>query len=171
MMTHTNIEVKAKFDDHNYVRNILEEQSAKMKGIDHQIDTYFNVPHGRLKLREGDLEQYLIHYHRSNQNQPKQSNIHLYETGENALVLKNVLAAALGIDITVEKEREIYFVDNVKFHLDKVDDLGHFIEIEAISENGDIELDRLRDQCEQYIDLLNISENDLISVSYSDLLR
>ncbi len=55
-MAHINIEIKAKSDNLDEVRAILQMHKADFKGLDHQIDTYFNVPFGRLKLREGNIE-------------------------------------------------------------------------------------------------------------------
>ncbi len=70
----------------------------------------------------------------------------------------------------VEKQREIYFIKNVKFHLDAVKDLGNFVEIEAIDRGGSIGKKQLYEQCVYYLQLFGISDNDLVSVSYSDLL-
>jgi adenylate cyclase class 2 len=80
------------------------------------------------------------------------------------------LTKSLGILVVVDKQREIYFIDNVKFHIDTVANLGTFMEIEAIDNDGSIGLNKLQEQCNYYMKLLNISEEDLISVSYSDLL-
>ena len=59
---HLNVEIKAKCSDPKRVRNILESKGAEYRGLDHQIDTYFRVPNGRLKLREGNIENALIFY-------------------------------------------------------------------------------------------------------------
>ena len=77
---------------------------------------------------------------------------------------------ALGILVVVDKKREIYFIDNVKFHIDEVEDLGTFVEIEAIDNDGTIGKEKLLEQCQFFLDLFRISQGDLISVSYSDLL-
>ena len=70
----------------------------------------------------------------------------------------------------MDKKREIYFIDNVKFHIDGVEDLGTFIEIEAIDKDGSIGKEKLLEQCQSFLDLFKIPQEDLISVSYSDLL-
>lgn len=72
--------------------------------------------------------------------------------------------------MVVDKQREIYFIENVKFHLDKVESLGTFVAIEAIDEDGTIGISKLTEQCNYYLGMFNISNDDLISVSYSDLL-
>jgi len=84
--------------------------------------------------------------------------------------LKEILTKALGILVVVNKQREIYFLDNVKFHIDTVKDLGMFLEIEAIDNDGTIKKEKLLEQCQYYLDLFQIPKNDLIPVSYSDLL-
>ena len=78
-MPHVNIEIKARCNDHEKIRGILKSRNADFKGIDHQIDTYFKVNNGRLKLREGNIENHLIFYQRSDQEGPKQSDVILYD--------------------------------------------------------------------------------------------
>ena len=148
---------------------MLRERSARFVGEDHQIDTYFRVPGGRLKLREGAIERTLIFYERADEQGPKVSNVTLYKPGPGE-GLRDVLAQALGVLVVVDKRREIYFIDNVKFHLDRVEGLGAFAEIEAIDEDGAIGEARLREQCEHYLALFGIADEDLVRVSYSDML-
>lgn len=168
-MGHLNVEIKAKCSDQDHIRDYLKRNNANFKGTDHQIDTYLNILNGRLKLREGDIENCLIHYERSNQEGPKQSNVTLYNAAPDPS-LKEVLVKSLGIKVVVDKKREIYFIENVKFHVDTVDGLGTFIEIEAIDMQGNIGRDKLQKQCQKYLNALGIKDKDLISASYSDLL-
>lgn len=164
-----NIEIKARAKNQERIREVLKSKNADFKGVDHQIDTYFKVNFGRLKLREGNIENYLIHYDREDKEGPKQSNVLLYNFKPGSS-LKEILENSLGILVVVDKRREIYFIENVKFHIDDVKDLGLFIEIEAIDEKGDIGLEKLHEQCNFYLDLFNILKEDLVSISYSDLL-
>jgi predicted adenylyl cyclase CyaB len=168
-MDHTNIEIKARSSNHTRIREILALKAADYRGRDHQLDTYFYVPSGRLKLRKGNIENSLIYYDRENIQGPKQSNVALARLSPNP-DLRDVLAKALGVLVVVDKQREIYFVDNVKIHLDSVRGLGDFCEIEAIDEDGSIGTDALLEQCQHYIDLFGIAPSDLVSTSYSDLL-
>lgn len=163
------IEIKARCSQPDRIRQILREHSARPIGTDHQIDTYFKVPNGRLKLREGNIENTLIHYQRPNQAGPKNSKVLLYRPAPN-LDLKQVLTAAMGVLVIVDKQREIYFIDNVKFHIDQVKQLGSFVEIEAIDEEDTLDPKILLDQCQHYMQLFAIQEADLMEVSYSDLL-
>lgn len=164
-----NVEIKARCDNHQKIRQILLSRHANFKGTDHQIDTYFKVNHGRLKLREGNIENHLIYYERENQEGPKQSTVILYNSQPNSS-LKPILASSLGVLTVVDKQREIYFIDNVKFHLDTVLGLGTFMEIEAQDHLGNIGRERLFMQCQEYLDLFGVLSSDFIAVSYSDLL-
>lgn len=169
-MTILNVEIKAKCSNQGEIREILKAKGAEFIGKDRQVDTYFNSPNARLKLREGNIENNLIFYDRTNQAGPKNSEIILYKTKANS-TLKNLLIASMGIKIVVDKTREIYFIDNVKFHLDKVQNLGEFVEIEAIDNDDSIGEKKLREQCEFYINLLKIKDSNLLTNSYSDMLN
>lgn len=168
-MKHLNIEIKAKCNNHEKIRAILKSRNADFKGTDHQIDTYFKVNNGRLKLREGNIENFLVFYEREDKEGPKQSDVILFKSDPNSS-LKEILLTSLGVLVVVDKQREIYFVENVKFHIDTVKNLGTFMEIEAIDSNGTIGKEKLLEQCENYLLLFSIPKSDLISVSYSDLL-
>lgn len=168
-MKHINIEIKARSNNHEKIREFLKSHNADFKGIDHQIDTYFKVNTGRLKLREGNIENYLIYYERENQEGPKQTDIILFKSDPQSS-LKSILVNANGILTVVDKQREIYFIENVKFHIDIVENLGTFMEIEARDVEGVIGKEKLLEQCNEYLKIFDISPSDLISGSYSDLL-
>ncbi len=165
------VEIKARTTRTAEQRELLLAKGANFKGTDHQVDHYFNVPEGRLKLRSGSIEHSLIFYKRSNQAGPKDSSVGLTKVDTRALAdsLAATLDQALGTWVKVDKQREIYFIDNVKFHLDEVVGLGTFIEIEAIGDSADQREELLR-QCHEYIAYLDVREEELIDVSYSDLL-
>ena len=165
-----NVEIKARYDDHERARAYLQDHNADFVGLDNQTDTYFNCPNGRLKLREGSIENNLIFYQRDDTPYPKESDIYLHPT-DNATSLKKILIESYGIDIIVQKKREIYFIENVKFHLDEVESLGRFAEIEAIDETGTISRKTLTAQCDYYMEALQITPKMLIAKSYSDLVR
>jgi len=166
---HINYEFKARCSDIERLEALVKELNPLFIGTDHQIDTYFTTSNGRLKLREGNLENSLIHYERSNTADAKQSDVTLYphQPDKN---LKDVLAKALGIKVIVDKQRKIYFIDNVKFHFDKVKELGSFVEVEAIDKDGSIGIEKLKQQCGEYIQLFGITKDQFIAESYSDLL-
>ncbi len=164
-----NVEIKATCNDLERIRQILLERDAKFIGLDHQVDTYFRSSSGRLKLREGNIENNLIWYQRPDQAGPKTSHCVLYKTEKDS-ALKAILHDAMGVMVVVDKEREIYFIDNIKIHLDQVKGLGTFLEIEAQSEEGDKSEELLNSQCVKLMDELGIRNEDLVNESYSDLL-
>jgi len=166
-MQHTIIEFKSRCAEHAPIRKQLRRKSARFVGTDHQIDTYFRVPSGRLKLREGDIENSLIFYAREERAGTKQSNVTLTSVPPHT-DLKAVLTKALGVIVAVDKKREIYFVGNVKIHLDEVAGLGQFIEVEAIGSAE--ERDALQKQCDAFLRDFGIKPEDLVAGSYSDLL-
>jgi len=168
-MAFINIEIKARTSDQGKVRNLLLKSNAEFKGIDQQTDTYFNVPAGRLKLRQGNIENALIYYTRTNEAGPKQSNCELWPVPDSN-GLKQILENSLGILVTVTKTREIYFIENIKFHIDTIKELGNFIEIEASNKTADLPAEVLREQCQRYIDLFGIMRDEMVEVSYSDML-
>lgn len=168
-MPYLNVEIKARCTDPSCIRKYLVSNQASFRGTDEQTDTYFNVGNGRLKLREGNIENNLIYYERSNQSGPKDSHFQLVKI-EDAAGLKDALTKANGIKVVVKKRREIYYIDNVKFHIDDVPGLGSFVEIEAGNVLADLNKEQLKAQCDHYLAAFGILENDLIENSYSDML-
>lgn len=161
-----NVEIKARTENAGKIREVLKGRGARYVGLDHQVDTYFKVPQGRLKLREGNIENYLVFYEREDKKGPKESRVTLYrdEPGSN---LKEILEKALGVLVVVEKDREIYYIDNIKFHIDSVEGLGNFVEIEAIAPKRE---ERLYKQVRGYMELFGVREEDMLAGSYSDML-
>lgn len=168
-MSHLNIEFKAKTNDIKGLENKLLSLSPLYIGEDNQKDSYYNVSVGRLKLREGNIENALIWYNREDIGGAKQSDILLYKHSPDE-ALKKILLKLHGIKIIVDKTRKIYFINNVKFHFDNVKGLGTFIEVEAIDELGKIGVDKLKEQCNFYIDFFKIATDDFMKKSYSDML-
>lgn len=164
-----NIEIKAKCSDPQFIRNILIEKNALFKGTDNQKDTYFKVRNGRMKMREGNIEYSLVHYDREDISGPKRSDVLYYHPRKEDLI-KQQLEKAIGVLVVVDKKREIYYIDNIKFHIDEVKELGSFVEIEAIDKTGDISSEVLYEQCKEYLNLFKIESDDLLTNSYSDML-
>jgi adenylate cyclase, class 2 len=167
-MSILNIEFKAVCADIAGKEESLLKQGPLFIGEDHQVDTYFNIPKGRLKLREGNIENALIHYERENAAGSKSSHVLLYQHHPDKS-LKEILIKALGIKAVVDKRRKIYFIDNVKFHFDTVEGLGTFIEVEAIDRDGSIGKEKLQQQCDHYAAFLEIDKKDYCPDSYSDM--
>jgi predicted adenylyl cyclase CyaB len=169
-MSHINIEIKAKCFHPEKVEAFLLSKSARFVGTDQQKDTYFNVPIGRLKLRQGNIENSLIYYERPDQQGPKQSDFSLSQISQGKET-EAVLSKALGVKVVVDKERKIFFLENVKFHLDTVPGLGSFVEIEAGNLTDPSKtIEDLKLQCDTYLALFEVKTEDLIHHSYSDML-
>ena len=166
-MGRISLEIKARCADPARVRSILRSLRAVFKGLDHQKDTYFRVPSGRLKLREGNIENALIYYKRTDQKNSKRCDSVLCECPDGP-ALKKVLVASLGVWAVVDKKREIFFIRNVKFHIDEVKKLGSFVEIEVFGSAQAAA--KLKRQCEFFQKLLGIEVRDLVADSYSDQL-
>lgn len=174
-----NIEFKAATNRLDELETLLKQHNPVFIGEDHQVDTYFNVPPpssqsygeqaGRLKLREGNIENALIHYERENTAGSKSSHVLLYQHQPDK-VLKEILIKTLGIKAVVDKRRKIYFINNVKFHFDSVAGLGTFVEVEAIDKDGTIGREKLQAQCDEYAAMFNIEAADFCALSYSDMI-
>ncbi len=165
----TNVEIKAHCSEPEKIEQILLDLGADFIGLDKQVDTYFKVKEGRLKLREGNIENSLIYYQRPDVGKSKRSDVLLYKPSD-IEGLKAILETVHDVLVRVEKRRKIFFIDHVKFHLDTVEHLGNFVEIEAIDKDEGRSEENLRKQCEHYCDLLAVNDSDLVRVSYSDMI-
>ncbi len=164
-----NIEIKAKYEDLDRAEKIAKKVGAEFESSIHQLDTYFSVKKGRLKLREISTgTNQLIYYVRPNQAGPKTSTYHIYPV-ETPKQLKKMLAAALGIWKTVEKERMVYLFEEVRIHFDKIVSLGNFLELEGVVSSGS-DKDKIREKVDWLISQFEVRNHELIEVSYSDLV-
>jgi predicted adenylyl cyclase CyaB len=164
-----NVEIKARCKDLEHLHGILMKSGADFKGTDRQEDRYYRAAEGRLKLRQGPIENTLIHYHRPENTGTKTSDVALFHPSE-PRALQAVLDRALELRVVVAKERRIYFHGNIKFHLDRVEGLGDFVEIEAIDRDGARTREDLEVQCQAWMTRLGIKPEDGIAQSYSDML-
>jgi homotetrameric cytidine deaminase len=156
-----NLEIKARDPDPGRSLERALALGAEDRGAIVQRDTYFARANGRLKLREqtpGAAE--LIQYRRADEPGPRVSDYRIVPAPE-AEALAAALDAALGTLVVVEKRRRLLLADGVRIHLDEVEGLGSFIELEAVGEDDPAAIERLREQ-------LEIGEP--IAGSYSDLL-
>lgn len=164
-----NIELKVKVD------NLAEVERAvrKLTGLPgvrfHQEDTFFHVRHGRLKLRKNsDGRGELIQYCRADTAAAKRSDYLLTPvTDPDGLVA--LLEAALGVQGVVRKERTVYLVGNTRVHLDRVDELGTFVELEVVLQDGQTEAEG-RSVAAGLMTLLGLDGAGLVGVAYGDLL-
>lgn len=169
-MSFLNIEIKAHCSQPEQAEKYLLQVGARFAGLDTQEDVYFQVPEGRLKLRRGPIENNLIFYRRNNQEGPKTSEFILHPVQDSSS-LQSILSQALGVKVIVKKNRKIFFLDHTKFHIDEVPGLGHFIEIEVSNlHHPDLEETQMQHDCREFMHALGIKEEDLVAVSYSDML-
>ena len=166
----TNIEIKARVDDFDALKARAEALSDQPLRIISQEDTFFNTEKGRLKLRvlAPDLGQ-LIYYERPNQDGPKRSDYYLSETDDPAN-LKSTLSMALGVRGVVRKTRYLYMVGQTRIHVDNVEGLGHFMELEVVmrEEQDDAEGQAI---AEDLMRRLGVREDALIEGAYMDLIE
>src|SRR5882724_10046016 len=132
----TNIEIKAVYPDLEKARLIAITLGAKPSLAQKQRDTYFTVPNGRLKMREIPGISWLIPYVRPNDPEAKRSNYELI-TVDAPEHTRALFTEILGVSVVVEKQREIFLLDNIRIHLDQVTDLGCFLEFEAVYDSAD----------------------------------
>lgn len=164
-----NIEIKAKCADLQKVKNIVKERNWPGE-IETQKDTFFNVPNGRLKLREiNESRSVLIPYLRADVNTLRDSEYVLLKTDETLQTIM-ILSKMFGIRSIVKKNREIFFYDNIRIHLDEVESLGSFIELEGvITKDSDYNVTQAK--LEELIKLFEIKSDDVFKEAYVDLLE
>lgn len=165
-----NIEFKARMRDEKRVRAALKSLRPRVVGTDHQVDTYFNTRTGRLKLRQGNIENALIFYQRQDAAKVRSSHVLLgaFSDPAQTRALKRVLTSALGVAAVVDKIREIYFVGNIKIHLDRVRGLGKFLEVEAFVQKENFR--HGRKQAEEIKEMFGVLPEEILPHSYSDLI-
>ncbi len=165
-----NIELKAHDPDPARSLELSLELGATEEGWLQQLDTYFRVEHGRLKLREQDDIAELIQYERADEAIERASNYRIVPI-QDPDGFKDALAAALGILVAVEKSRQLLLWRNVRIHLDEVPGLGNFIELEAVAD-PDSDLSREYGNIAELREALGITDGRILAAGYSDeLLR
>jgi homotetrameric cytidine deaminase len=162
-----NVEVKARDADPAATLERALALGAADEGILRQRDTYFVVPRGRLKLREQEpgVAQ-LISYERPDEPAARTSDYHLIDVASPDDV-RSALDRALGILAVVEKRRRLLLWEGVRIHLDDVDGLGAFVELEAVAAPGS-DLSAEREKVARLTSELELG--DPIAGSYADLL-
>jgi predicted adenylyl cyclase CyaB len=164
-----NLELKAHCSDLAGAEVALRPFGVRDGGLEVQSDTYFQVPHGRLKLRDiHGSAAVLIGYERPDHTDARLSAYRLVPVAD-AEAMRAVLGAALGIRGVVAKRRRIFHWHNVRIQLDEVARLGTFVELEAVLAAGDDE-DTARRRLDELCHALKIAPTDHIAPSYADLL-
>lgn len=164
-----NAEIKARA--RNFEKQMQHAERLAGESARHleQEDTFFNVPVGRLKLRkfeDGSAE--LIQYSRRDSPGPTESEYTVLPI-QDPERLRQVLAKALGIRAVVRKRRAVFFVGQTRIHLDRVEGLGAFIELEVVLDS-DEDIRHGAAVVEDLMLELEIEEEDLVPAAYVDLV-
>jgi len=165
-----NIEIKARINDFDNLQYKAEQLSDTPCRVILQLDTFFNCPNGRIKLRELSPQNgQIVFYQRADVSGPKHSEYLIFET-DDPTGLKTVLSQAYGVRGVVSKVRHLYMVGQTRIHLDEVDGLGQFIELEVVllPEQNDADGQSI---AEDLMQKLGITPADLIEAAYMDLIE
>ena len=165
-----NIEIKAEAPDPSGLESRVREAASDGPSVIEQDDTFFNCPSGRLKLRQFSPESgELIFYVRDDVAGPKTSHYVRSPTGAPDS-LRDALQQAYGITGRVRKQRKLFLIGRTRVHLDDVDGLGHFVELEVVLEDGE-DLEAGIAEANSLMDQLGIAPDSLVEGAYLDLLR
>jgi predicted adenylyl cyclase CyaB len=165
----SNIEIKARVSDFARKCALAEKLSGAPPQIIAQRDTFFPCAHGRLKLRQlSENEGQLIAYSRPDTTASKQSDYLICSTAAPALLLQT-LSTALGASTVVAKKRSLYLVGQTRIHIDDVEGLGTFLELEVVLTPGQ-PAEEGHAIASEIMHALEVREADLISGAYADLL-
>jgi homotetrameric cytidine deaminase len=164
-----NVELKARDPAPDRSLERARALGAEDRGELRQRDTYFAAPRGRLKLREqepGGAE--LIAYERPDGAQARESRYRIAPVADPA-ALREALDAALGTVTVVEKRRHLLVWEGVRIHLDRVEGLGDFVELEGVAD-ADSDLAREAELVARLRDELGIADDAIEATGYADLL-
>jgi adenylate cyclase len=166
----SNIEIKARARNFDELRRRAQALSDTPGEVIPQEDTFFNTPRGRLKLRVFSAEEgQLIYYARPDQQGPKRSDYQISHTSD-PQSLKRVLELAYGIRGVVRKTRYLYLVGQTRLHLDDVEGLGQFMELEVVMGEGQSDAEG-QAIAEGLLERLGVERGDLLEGAYMDLLE
>ncbi len=165
-----NIEIKAVVDDLRALAGRAARIASQGPQEIRQDDTFFRCDTGRLKLRDfGDGTGQLIFYQRQDRQGPKESFYVLSETASPDS-LRETLSLAYGQVGRVRKKRLLYMVGRTRVHLDNVEGLGNFMELEVVLQDGD-DIDAGMREADALMQRLGIDRSHLIEGAYIDLLN
>jgi adenylate cyclase len=171
----TNVETKARCPDGSAVADTLAAAGARFEGRLHQTDTYFKVEGMRLKLREyehrlvggrNEAGAELIRYSRPDSTGARVSE-YVRTPVDDPPARRDELAQRHGIQGVVRKQRDLWLLGSTRIHLDRVEGLGDFVELETVVEGAPGQTDH--DEHEGLIELLGIRPEDTLAGSYVDL--
>ena len=164
-----NVEIKARIADPSALARKAEAMADRAAQVIAQDDTFFNCTTGRLKLRVfSPTAGELIFYRRPDQTGPKES-FYVRSTTSSPATLREALALAYGIAGRVRKQRTLYLVGRTRIHVDRVEGLGDFMELEVVLAEGEA-VDAGVHEAHDLMARLGIDASALIDRAYVDLL-
>lgn len=165
-----NVECKARDPDPDRSLEVCRQIGAENHGEIWQRDTYFEVTNGGLKLREERPgKPHLVQFERADEPQQRESRYTIIEI-EDGPMLCAALTAAIGVRVVVTKRRRLFLWHDVRIHLDSVERLGRFIELEAVAP-PDSDLAHEYQLVSELRDALAIADERLVAVGYAEQLR
>jgi predicted adenylyl cyclase CyaB len=165
----TNIEIKARIASFDHFRETVESLSDARAEVLNQEDHFFSSPNGRLKLRIlSEQCGELINYHRADTAEPKASHYRIAPTSDPS-AMKSILSRVLPVAGIVKKERWLYRVGQTRIHLDRVDGLGDFVELEVVLRPDQEPREGIA-IAQALMGRLGIDQDQLVTVAYIDLL-
>ncbi len=165
-----NLEIKVATSNIEEIKNKAIKISATNNGILRQIDTYFLVGKRRLKLREQGKINYLVYYLRGDTKESKLSKYYVLNIAKFFIKFsKKIFTIIFGVKIIVNKKRELFIYKNTRIHLDEVENIGTYIELETVF-NKNFKEEDLVVEHNFVINSLGLNNLEKISNSYSDLL-
>jgi len=164
-----NVEIKARVENPASIKALAEALARTPGQLIAQEDTFFVAPHGRLKLRKmPGTSAELIYYERTDGPGPRESRYSVFPTSEPDS-LKSVLGMSLGVRGVVRKTRTLYLVGQTRIHLDEVEGLGSFVELEVVLQPNQSSADGVR-IARELMAKLEIQDSELVEHAYIDLL-
>lgn len=165
-----NIEIKVSINDFDEIIPLLKDMGATFEERLQQVDTYYESKSGRLKIREINGRKFeIIFYERPNEDNSRVSTYYLIDIAPNQVrAMKHVLAKTVGEKIVVKKERRLWLYKNTRIHLDKVKNLGTFLELETAVKKGHLKEARI--EYSKISEFLQLSRFESFGESYSDIL-
>jgi adenylate cyclase class 2 len=165
-----NIELKARDPDPVLSLEACRALEAEDMGAIWQRDSYFDVPFGGLKLREEHPGRpHLIQFERASEPQQRESRYRIIEVTDPQTLLA-ALTAAVGLAVVVTKRRRLFLWQDVRIHLDDVEHLGTFIELEAVA-RPDSDLSHEHTLVSRLRSTFAITDERLVAIGYAKQLN
>ncbi len=164
-----NIEIKARAENLGALEERVKALGGTGPAMIRQEDTFFRSRRGRLKLRKlSDTEGELIYYERPDTALPVESGYALVSTTRPDALL-DVLTRSVGAIGVVRKQRALYLIGQTRVHLDRVEGLGDFVELEVVLRPDQDAGEGVR-IARELMEKLAIAGESLVEKAYIDLL-